>query len=149
VFTIERPVPPTTRNSDETTKGMDLGGPPPSEEVSPAAILPLSPDRRYSLAIILGAMAGQVVQLDTSRVVIGRGIECDLQLADSEVSRRHAMLEIFDDYALLTDLGSTNGTYVEGVRTESSRLSTQQEFTVGSTTMVFIITERHEATPGG
>ena len=64
----------------------------------------------------------------------------DVQLKDSEVSRRHAMLEIREGEATLVDLGATNGTFLEGERIDRAELANRSEFTVGSSTLMFIIT---------
>jgi pSer/pThr/pTyr-binding forkhead associated (FHA) protein len=64
----------------------------------------------------------------------------DIQIKDAEVSRRHAMLEIRDDEATLVDLGATNGTFVSGEKIERAEIGNQSEFTLGSTTMMFIVT---------
>ena len=68
----------------------------------------------------------------------------DVQLKDSEVSRRHAMIEVRSDEATLLDLGATNGTYVEGHRIDRTQLSNRSEFTVGSTTLMFIVAPSRE-----
>jgi pSer/pThr/pTyr-binding forkhead associated (FHA) protein len=49
-------------------------------------------------------------------VTIGRSLGCDLVLGDSTVSRRHAKLRAFGGQWFLEDLGSTNGTRVNGIR---------------------------------
>jgi pSer/pThr/pTyr-binding forkhead associated (FHA) protein len=49
-------------------------------------------------------------------MVIGRSSSCQLVLADDTVSRRHAELRIQDGRWLLRDLGSSNGTWVNGRR---------------------------------
>jgi predicted component of type VI protein secretion system len=46
--------------------------------------------------------------------LIGRGSECNLKIASSQVSRRHCRIVVTDDRVLMTDLGSANGTLVEG-----------------------------------
>jgi predicted component of type VI protein secretion system len=46
--------------------------------------------------------------------ILGRSRWCDLVLSDDSVSRRHAMVVRYDDRIILTDLGSTNGTFVNG-----------------------------------
>jgi pSer/pThr/pTyr-binding forkhead associated (FHA) protein len=46
--------------------------------------------------------------------VIGRSRSCDLVLRDDSVSRRHLMLTVDGDHVLVTDLGSTNGTLLNG-----------------------------------
>jgi predicted Zn finger-like uncharacterized protein len=106
-------------------------------------LAPLLRNRRYSLAVISGANAGQIYSIVTPRVFLGRGGDVEIQLPDNEVSRRHAMLEIHEDEAVLTDLDSTNGTFVDGVRVGKRTLAGNQEFSVGDTTMVFIVTELH------
>ncbi len=107
-------------------------------------LAPLPPSRRYSLAVIMGASAGQIHVVRQPRVVLGRGNECDIQLQDSEVSRRHAMLEIHGDEAVVTDLGSTNGTYVEAVRIRQATIGSNQEFSLGTMTVMFIVTNAHD-----
>ncbi len=61
-------------------------------------------------------MAGTAVELSRV-VVVGRDVGCDLALPDEQISRRHAALEPrADGTVILTDLGSTNGTFVNGHR---------------------------------
>jgi hypothetical protein len=69
----------------------------------------------------------------TSTVVLGRGLEADVQLPDTGVSRRHAQIE----GNRLTDLGSTNGTRVNGNRVSEAELQDGDRITVGSTEIVF------------
>ena len=108
----------------------------------PLPALPVA--KRYSLAVIMGANAGQIHILEQPRIVLGRGDENDIQLQDSEVSRRHAMLEIHGDEAVVTDLGSTNGTYVEAMRVQRATIGSNQEFSLGTTTLMFIVTDAHD-----
>jgi predicted Zn finger-like uncharacterized protein len=110
-------------------------------------LAPLPTDVRYSLAVIAGAQAGSVFKITKPRVFIGRGSNMDVQLKDAEVSRRHSMIEIRGDKVTLVDMGATNGTFVDGERVQSAELANQGEFTLGSTTMMLIITHDHEITP--
>jgi len=59
---------------------------------------------------------GRVVELTAARLTIGRVPGNDLQLDGQKVSRHHAVIEVHDRQAVLRDLGSRNGTYVDGVR---------------------------------
>ena len=79
-------------------------------------LAPLPSDVRFSLAVIAGSQAGSVFPITKPRSFIGRGSAMDVQLKDSEVSRRHAMVEVRDEEATLIDLGATNGTFVDGKR---------------------------------
>jgi len=103
--------------------------------------LVMPPGKRLSLAIIDGPDAGSVFRLEKPRVTIGRS-NADLTLNDTEASRQHASVEVHDLIFLLHDLGSTNGTMVDGHRIESpTELQNQSEFQVGGTTLMLIVTE--------
>lgn len=133
------------RRNEDTTKDLAVRRP-GNEQKSLPELAPLPASRRYSLAVILGANAGQIFPVVQPRVVLGRGVNCDIQLQDSEVSRRHAMLEIKGEAASVTDLDSTNGTFVDGVRIHEKAIEPHQEFSLGTTTLMFIVTELSEAT---
>ena len=72
--------------------------------------------------------------------VIGRSSECDITLADSNVSRRHAEIRRIGDGYSLVDLGSTNGTEVNGQRIQETALMSGDVISVGTTEITF---ERH------
>ena len=67
---------------------------------------------------------------------IGRGPECELVLRDSRVSRRHARLAARDGALVLTDLGSTNGTMVNGRRVTEMALGAGDRIELGETSLV-------------
>ncbi|MGH7820841.1 MAG: FHA domain-containing protein, partial [Candidatus Binatia bacterium] len=56
----------------------------------------------------------RTVEVTTSEVLLGKHAECDVVLADARVSKRHARLVLQGEGVLLEDLGSTNGTYLDG-----------------------------------
>ena len=103
-------------------------------------LLQLPKDKRFSLAVIQGAATGQIFSISKTRTVIGR-TGADINLDDPEASRQHAAVEIVGDVALLRDLGSTNGTWVDLDRIEQHQLNNQQEFRVGSHVLMFIVTD--------
>lgn len=70
-------------------------------------------------------------------LVIGRLPGCTLVLSDQNVSRSHAEIRRVGDAVVVTDLGSTNGTKVNGVSVREQHLASGDEITVGSTTLVF------------
>jgi hypothetical protein len=72
----------------------------------------------YVLTVIEGPDAGFTWTLDgaaPTRVLLGTSPVCTVRLTDPEVSRRHATFCVALDHVQLTDLGSTNGTTVNGV----------------------------------
>ncbi|MHB8245292.1 MAG: FhaA domain-containing protein [Acidimicrobiales bacterium] len=80
---------------------------------------------------------GRRVGIADEVVTIGRLPECAVVLDDPNVSRRHAQLRREGDSVVLVDLGSTNGTKVNGVLVRERRLTPGDTVIVGSTTMRF------------
>ncbi len=80
---------------------------------------------------------GSHVALGDGPMTLGRLPECDVVLNDPNVSRRHAEFRRTADGVVVTDLGSTNGTRVNGVPVREQQLVSGDEITVGSSTLVF------------
>jgi predicted Zn finger-like uncharacterized protein len=111
-----------------------------SAEGSDARHLELSAGKRYSLAVLQGAATGQIFPVSKPRVVLGRA-GADINLDDAEASRQHAAVEILGDHAIVRDLGSTNGTFVDLQRIQQHVLTNQGEFRIGSHVLMFIVTD--------
>ncbi len=128
--TRETPVQPR-----ETGSATLVGG-----EAARLGFLQLPKDRRFSLAVIQGAATGQIFPITKTRTVIGR-TGADINIDDPEASRQHAAIEIVGEIAVLRDLGSTNGTWIDLDRVEQHQIANQQEFRIGSHVLMFIVTE--------
>ena len=76
-------------------------------------------------------------ELQTPVTLLGRGTDCDLRLVDPGVSRHHAELRVEHDQVVLVDLGSTNGTFVNGRRVSVEALRDGDELQFGNTRMRF------------
>jgi pSer/pThr/pTyr-binding forkhead associated (FHA) protein len=90
-----------------------------------------------------GMEAGSTYELQTPVTLLGRGTDCDLRLVDPGVSRHHAELRVEDDQVVLVDLGSTNGTYVNGQPVRRVALTDGTNVTLGRTTLVFRQDDRY------
>ncbi len=101
----------------------------------------LDRDKVVSLVAINGLMKGKVLPLIKPRMLLGRG-EADIVLDDPDVSRKHCALEVHGASAMLVDLGSTNGTFVDEQRIETYQLEHMSEFRVGSTTLIFSVRKK-------
>jgi two-component system response regulator HydG len=91
----------------------------------------------FTLSVTDGPDKGKQLAFDASapsRILVGQSPACELKLTDREVSRRHAALEIVAEGIRITDLGSTNGTYVDRVRVFDALLQGGEILRVGSTT---------------
>jgi pSer/pThr/pTyr-binding forkhead associated (FHA) protein len=87
------------------------------------------------LRVVSGPLAGQTVDVD-EEVVIGRE-DTDLDIDDLELSRRHAVVRRFANRLQVEDLGSTNGTFVDGTRiAEPTLLGGGAEIKIGVTVLV-------------
>ena len=80
---------------------------------------------------------GQRYLLTGPVTVVGRGSEADIIVDDSGVSRRHLEIRLTQGHAIATDLGSTNGTFVEGHRIDAATLLDGNTLTVGRTRIMF------------
>jgi pSer/pThr/pTyr-binding forkhead associated (FHA) protein len=80
-------------------------------------------------------------------VTIGRDESADLQLRDKAVSRRHATLRIEGETAVIEDLGSRNGTFVNGERVDDPRRLREGDALQLGATVLEIHSSRGETTP--
>jgi predicted Zn finger-like uncharacterized protein len=139
-----RPAPPSAsdvNSTRETPIQREPGqGTMTASDALRAGLLHLPKDKRFSLAVIQGAATGQIFPVHKTRTIIGRS-GADINIDDPEASRQHAALEIVGEVALLRDLGSTNGTWIDLERVDQRQLTNQQEFRIGSHVLMFIVTE--------
>lgn len=80
---------------------------------------------------------GRTYPLSIGSTVIGRGDQANLRLPDVGISRRHARLDYDGAQVVLTDLGSTNGSMVNGQRISAVALSPGDMIQIGTTTLTF------------
>jgi hypothetical protein len=104
--------------------------PAPTEAVSPREL-------GMEQELVTLTFDGSRHEVRQRRVVIGRSRECDIQLNDSNASRRHAELRQEGASYWIVDLGSTNGMEVNGKRVKRAKLRDGDTVTIGSTEMTF------------
>ncbi len=96
------------------------------------------------LLVTAGPLEGREYVITKLPYTIGSGLSNDLSIADSTVSRRHC--EIAEDeqgHLIVRDLGSTNGTSIEGVKVTSARLAPNTEVQLGHTRIVAPLVQNH------
>ncbi len=113
--------------------------PPTSSGRAAGVALALPSDAKLSIAVIAGPAAGTIYAIEKPRIVIGRQ-EADFVLEDPEVSRHHSAIEVAGDLVTLVDLDSTNGTFIGDQQIKDAPLSNQQEFSIGGSTLMLIVT---------
>jgi predicted Zn finger-like uncharacterized protein len=127
---------PLNRGFEADVGGATITG----RDLHKMGAIELPKDKRFSLAVIQGAATGQIYSVTKTRTTIGRS-GSDIDLDDPEASRQHAALEIIGESAILRDLGSTNGTFIDIDRIDQHQLSNQMEFRIGSHVLMFIVTD--------
>lgn len=81
---------------------------------------------------------GRRVEVTSAGVIIGRLPDCEVVLSDGNVSRRHAQVRLVSGHYTVSDLGSTNGTKVNGARIVAPQeLTPGDEITVGNSVLRF------------
>lgn len=77
----------------------------------------------WVIRILSGPQAGEILSLKPGTNIIGRAPHCDIKIVSSQVSKEHAKLDVLDGKVVVSDLGSRNGTFVNGTQVKSMRLN--------------------------
>lgn len=114
-------------------------GPPPVRRGTPQVMLEVNERRR---------------PINPPGVVLGRGTDADIQINDPGVSRRHAEIRLMPEgpegvRVVVVDLGSTNGTLVDGRRTAEAELTDGSTVRIGNTTMTLRLADEPMSQPPG
>ena len=101
-----------------------------------------------TLDAIAGPLRGASFPLRSGQVTIGRDPSNDIPVLDSSVSRRHCIIEGDGPRFKVTDLGSRNSTFVNGLPITERVLESGDEIRVGSSTFIFVVEPDGESTNG-
>ncbi len=107
-----------------------------------------SPSEKHAYLLVLaGPQFGAIFPLAAGRdLVLGRREDADIQVGDDGVSRTHASIRVEGEGAILRDLGSANGTYVDGKRVPEAEIRDGARIQVGAhTTLKFVWADELEA----
>lgn len=112
---------------------------PPVPKMTPP---PNRPARSYALRFISGKYQGGEFPLpEVGEIVIGRSSELDMVLVEDMVSRRHAKITVTNGQIFIQDLGSTNGSFVNGEKIKRARLNEGDRILIGTSIIKVIATE--------
>jgi pSer/pThr/pTyr-binding forkhead associated (FHA) protein len=96
-------------------------------------IPPVRPARSYVLRFISGKYQGGEFPIMTDKpVIVGRSSDLDMVLVEDMVSRKHARIAMQQDQIWIEDLGSTNGTFVNGEKVKRARLKEGDRVLIGT-----------------
>lgn len=113
---------------------------PPISKMTPPP--PPMPAKAFALRFISGKYQGGEFPLpENGEIVIGRSSELDMVLVEDMVSRRHAKITVTNAQIFIQDLGSTNGSFVNGEKIKRARLNEGDRVLIGTSIIKLVATE--------
>jgi hypothetical protein len=76
----------------------------------------------WAIRVLTGQQAGQVFPLRSGPTILGRAPSCQIKILSPNISKEHVKIEVFEGRTLISDLGSRNGTFVNGTQVRSAVL---------------------------
>jgi pSer/pThr/pTyr-binding forkhead associated (FHA) protein len=142
---------PSTPN-DETATTVTFGAPAKADSDERASLNPADaaavdalPAGSALLVVQRGPGAGSRYLLDTDLSTVGRHPESDIFLDDITVSRRHVEFRRADGTFRVHDVGSLNGTYLNGDRVDDAELQSGDEVRIGKFRLIFFASDAKES----
>lgn len=127
-----KPVPPVAPPvADEPSADIEVDDD-GSEQIEEPVAAPMPPTAEAGWVL---SWSGGSQPIGDTPIVMGRSRDCDITLADGNVSRRHAELARGPEGFVIRDLESTNGTLVNGRRVRRATVGAGDDITVGTTTL--------------
>ena len=98
-----------------------------------------------TLVLVAGGAEGTEYALERPSTTVGRGPDVDLPFPDDAMSRQHAAFEVQAMGVRVRDMGSTNGTQVNGQRISAAELKHGDKITIGEHCFQYVIEERESS----
>jgi pSer/pThr/pTyr-binding forkhead associated (FHA) protein len=106
----------------------------------------LAPGQQLALRFISGKYQGGEFPLTEGiPIIVGRSSDLDMVLVEEMVSRRHARIELRQGVVLVEDLGSTNGTFVNGERINSGSLAEGDRLLIGTSILKLVVVDEQQS----
>lgn len=99
---------------------------------------------KATLLVIQGVDQGARFEIGSEGAGLGRGVRNEIRILDTEVSRQHAEIRLQNGHFVITDRGSSNGTFVNGVPVRSHVLASGDQIQCGRTLILFTLPESDE-----
>src|SRR5580698_8976098 len=129
----------------DVSVGREMQDPSPK---APTPIAPRTDGRSYVLRFISGKYQGGEFPIATDKqIIVGRSSDLDMVLVEDMVSRKHARIAMQADQIWIEDLGSTNGTFVNGEKIKRARLKEGDRVLIGTSILKVIAGDGQNENP--
>ena len=107
--------------------------------------LPADTDKKAYILFLSGPLVGKLINLQEGSTVIGRADDADISINDIRISRHHLKIDIDEGRVQVEDLGSTNGTFINGTKVKRGKLEDGDKIQISSSTIFkFALQDRAE-----
>ncbi len=87
----------------------------------------------WAIRFLNGKLAGQEIPLQEGKYILGRSEDCQITIPDPGISKKHAALEVDEQGVIISDLKSSNGTFLNGVQIQESEIHNKDKVSICST----------------
>ncbi|MDE0118467.1 MAG: FHA domain-containing protein [Bdellovibrionales bacterium] len=101
----------------------------------------------WAIRFLNGKLAGQEIPLQEGKYILGRSDDCQITIADPGISKKHAELEIDEQGAIIMDLQSSNGTFLNGVQIQESTIHNKDKVSLCQTTFDIVRSSKPNLAP--
>lgn len=95
----------------------------------------------WAIRILNGQSAGHIYQLKPGKNRIGRSTDCDIQINEPGISKEHATIDVLSDKVFITDLRSSNGTFLNGIKLQNGLIKPGDKFSMHNILFDFVAVE--------
>ncbi|MDE0518346.1 MAG: FHA domain-containing protein [Bdellovibrionales bacterium] len=101
----------------------------------------------WAIRFLNGKLAGQEIPLQEGKYILGRSDDCQITIPDPGISKKHAELEIDEQGAIIVDLQSSNGTFLNGVQVQESANHNKDKVSLCQTTFDIVRASKQSLAP--
>ena len=101
----------------------------------------------WAIRFLNGKLAGQEIPLQEGKYILGRSEDCQITIPDPGISKKHAALEVDEQGVIISDLKSSNGTFLNGVKIQESEIHSKDKVSIYSTSFDIVKAKAQPSPP--
>ncbi|MFN7903736.1 MAG: FHA domain-containing protein [Pseudobdellovibrionaceae bacterium] len=101
----------------------------------------------YVLRVLNGPLTGKIFPLKKGKNLVGRAAHCDVQLVVAGISKEHAEVQLLGEKIIVSDLQSSNGTYINGVKVQNAIVRMGEKLSFHDMVVDFVMSQKQTPEP--